>query len=190
MRRMRSLLREALIELVELRGFEALTVSEITERAMVSRATFYRHYQDKHDLVEQIFNEAMSPVLNTVGEWESDHPPTVLVAFFEHIAQYERLYRALLGTHGSLWFVTKMRAALVQLVAAHEHRRVAERQPGADWPAVTFSDTFVPALVSAMLVEAIRWWLERGRPYEPREMASRCARLVSACFKEVSTWPA
>ena len=54
------MLREALIELIEERGFDALTVGEITERAMVSRAAFYRNYQDKYDLVEQIFEEAMS----------------------------------------------------------------------------------------------------------------------------------
>ena len=41
-RRMQKLLREALIELIEERGFEALTIGELTERAMVSRAAFYR----------------------------------------------------------------------------------------------------------------------------------------------------
>ena len=59
LRRTRKLLREALIELIEERGFEALTIGEITERAMVSRAAFYRNYRDKYDLVEQIFEEAM-----------------------------------------------------------------------------------------------------------------------------------
>ncbi len=53
-RRTKILLREALIALIEERGFEALTIGEITERAMVSRAAFYRNYQDKYDLVEQL----------------------------------------------------------------------------------------------------------------------------------------
>src|SRR5215510_13011025 len=60
LRRTQKLLREALIELIEERGFDALTIGELTERAMVSRAAFYRNYQDKYDLVEQIFEEAMS----------------------------------------------------------------------------------------------------------------------------------
>jgi len=67
LRRTRKLLREALIELIEERGFEALTIGEITERAMVSRAAFYRNYRDKYDLVEQIFEEAMGALLNAVG---------------------------------------------------------------------------------------------------------------------------
>jgi AcrR family transcriptional regulator len=54
-KRTKILLREALIALIEERGFNTLTVGELTERAMVSRAAFYRSYQDKYDLVEQIF---------------------------------------------------------------------------------------------------------------------------------------
>src|ERR671933_298567 len=101
LRRTQKLLREVLVALIEERGFDALTVGEITERAMVSRAAFYRNYQDKYDLVEQIFAEAMNALLAAVGDLGRDHPPAVWVRFFEHIAQYERLYRALLGKQGS-----------------------------------------------------------------------------------------
>ena len=59
-RRTQKLLREALIDLIEERGFDALTIGELTSRAMISRAAFYRNYQDKYDLVEQIFEEAMN----------------------------------------------------------------------------------------------------------------------------------
>src|SRR2546429_6669830 len=93
-RRTQKLLREALIELIEERSFEALTIGELTERAMVSRAAFYRNYQDKYDLVEQIFEEAMSALLNSVGDLGREHPPEIWVRFFEHIAQYEQIGRA------------------------------------------------------------------------------------------------
>src|SRR5579863_8436947 len=103
-RRTQKLLREALIELIEEHSFEAITVGAIAARAMVSRAAFYRNYQDKYDLVEQIFDEAMRALLNAVGDLGTDHPSELWVAFFEHIAAYERLYRALLGQKGSPWF--------------------------------------------------------------------------------------
>src|SRR5207244_11868374 len=95
-RRTQKLLREALIELIEERGFEALTIGELTSRAMVSRAAFYRTYQDKYDLVEQIFEEAMSALLNAVGDLGREHPPAIRVTFFEPIGEYDRLYQALL----------------------------------------------------------------------------------------------
>ncbi len=185
-RRTKILLREALIELIEERGFEALTIGELTERAMVSRAAFYRNYQDKYDLVEQIFEEAMSALLNAVGELGREHPPEIWVRFFEHIAHYERLYRALLGRKGSPWFVRKMRASLADLVKESGH--LPHRPNASDRTIHTFSDEFVPDLVSTMFVEAITWWLEQGRSYTPREIATRSALLASALFKEASTW--
>jgi AcrR family transcriptional regulator len=188
LRRTQKLLREALIELIEERGFEALTVSEITERAMVSRAAFYRNYQDKYDLVEQIFDEAMSSLLNTVADLgqEHHHPPQVWVKFFEHIAEYERLYRALLGRKGSPWFVIRMRASLAELI--REHGRIPNEPNAANQLVTPFADEFVPDLVSTMFVEAITWWLEQGRPYTPNEIATRCAVLVTALFREASSW--
>jgi len=185
-RRTQKLLREALIELIEERGFEALTIGEITERAMVSRAAFYRNYQDKYDLVEQIFEEAMSALLSAVGDLGADHPTEVWVTFFEHIAHYERLYRALLGRKGSPWFVMKMRASLAGLIKERGH--LSHGPDASDLPLHAFSDEFVPDLVSTMFVEAITWWLEHGRPYTPKEIATRSALLASAVFKEASTW--
>ena len=185
-RRTQKLLREALIALIEERGFDALTIGELTSRAMVSRAAFYRNYQDKYDLVEQIFEEAMSALLNAVEDLGREHPVSIWVKFFEHIAQYERLYRALLGSKGSPWFVRKMRAALSDLVK--ERGRLPHGPDASARPAHTFSDEFVPDLVSAMFVEAITWWLEHARLYTPKEMATRAALLASALFKEASTW--
>lgn len=177
LRRTQKLLREALIELIEEHGFEALTVGEITERAMVSRAAFYRNYHDKYDLVEQIFAEATQTLFDAISEPGTAHPPRIWVTFFEHIAEYERLYRALLGRKGSPWFVQKMRASLMHLLKEYEHLSLYPE-----------SDDFVPNLVVTLFVEAVAWWLEQGRPYSTEEMALRCTLLVSAVFRETSTW--
>src|SRR5713101_5272651 len=184
-RRTKILLREALIELIEERGFEALTIGELTSRAMVSRAAFYRNYQDKYDLVEQIFEEAMSALLSAVGELGREHPPSIWVEFFEHIAEYERLYRALLGSKGSPWFVRKMRASLAGLVK--ERGRLPHGPDASSLPAHTFSDEFVPDLVSAMFVEAITWWLEHGALHAQRDRhesrpACLCTLQGSECL--------
>src|SRR5262245_61765048 len=171
LRRTQKLLRDALVDLIDERGFDAITIGELTDHAMVSRAAFYRNYQDKYDLVEQIFEEAMSALFAAVGDLGREHPAEIWVTFFEHIADYERLYRALLGRKGSPWFVWKMRAALVGLI--NERGQLPHGSNATDPPAHSFSDDFVPELVSALFVEAISWWLEQGRPYTPREIATR-----------------
>ncbi|MGZ3623788.1 MAG: TetR/AcrR family transcriptional regulator [Ktedonobacteraceae bacterium] len=191
-KRTKILLREALIALIEEQGFDALTVGELTKRAMVSRAAFYRNYRDKYDLVEQIFEEAMSTLWNAIGAFGREHPVDVWMRFFEQITQYDRLYRALLGKKGSPWFVLKMRARLAELIKEHgslEDPHDPSMSVHAPHQAHPFSDMFVPDLVATMIVEAITWWLEQGQPYTPKELATKTALLASAVFREASTWP-
>jgi len=49
--RTQQLLRAALLSLIEEKGFEALTLQEIIDRANVGRATFYAHFDRKEDLL-------------------------------------------------------------------------------------------------------------------------------------------
>ncbi|MBE2271761.1 MAG: TetR/AcrR family transcriptional regulator [Anaerolinea sp.] len=185
-RRTQKLLRDALVDLIEERGFEELTVGEITERAMISRAAFYRNYQDKYALVEQIFAEAMQALFNALAAPATEHPPELWVRFFEHIADYERLYRALLGRKGSPWFVQKMRVTLIDLLKQYQRLAAGHAAPKPDGS--TEGDDFVPTLLAAMLVEAITWWLEHQRPYAPDVIANRCVALATAIFTETGTW--
>ena len=77
--RSQRFIREALIDLIEERGFDALSVGEITARAMVSRATFYRHYRDKYDLVEQIYAEAMQALFGAIAVQQTVHSPQMIM---------------------------------------------------------------------------------------------------------------
>ncbi|MFI7061949.1 TetR/AcrR family transcriptional regulator [Kribbella sp. NPDC050124] len=182
-RRTRKLLREALIELIDERDFERLTVGEITERAMVSRAAFYRNYRDKYELVEQIFDEAMDAVLGTMAAGTADPPLDRWVAFFEHTAEYHRLYGALLGRRGSPWFANRMRATLAGMVS--EHLEVPDSARGSGRGA---TDALVPTVLAAMFVQAITWWLDQGRPVPPRVIATQTAKLAEAVINEANHW--
>jgi len=136
--------------------------------------------------VEKIFADALTALMEAVSDLGQQHPAEIWVQFFEHIARYDRLYRALLGRQGSPWFVWKMRASLADLVKRRGQLQ-HEPDPSAS-PTHTFSDELVPDLVSTLFVESITWWLEQARPYTPREMATRTSLLAAALFKEASTW--
>jgi AcrR family transcriptional regulator len=183
-RRTRKLLREALTELIAERGFERTTVSAITERALVSRAAFYRNYTDKYDLVEQIFQEAVGLLTATVPDERTARVEDRWTAFFQHFAEYHRIYGALLGDSGSQWFANRMRATLAELVAGHLPG-AAEAEPAGGPP----SAGYVPTLVSALFVQSIAWWLANGRPSSAREMADRFGRIATAVVDEVNRWP-
>ncbi len=51
-KRTRLLLEQAFMGLIQEKGFQAVTVQDIAERAGVNRATFYAHFADKYALLD------------------------------------------------------------------------------------------------------------------------------------------
>lgn len=117
--RTHKLIVEALIELTIQKGFSNVTVSDIAQYAGINRATFYRHYQDKFDLLAQ-YTQAVYELTN-VSETESlaneslsENLPLGLIRMFEHIRDNARFYRVMLSPNGDPAFVEKVRQYIEQ----------------------------------------------------------------------------
>src|SRR5262245_44661257 len=174
--RTRKLLKDALVELSAKRGFDAVTVGDIVERAKINRATFYRHYQDKYALVEEIFQEAierlrhdLKPPSESALSVALQDPPERLVKLFEHFAEHNNLYRTLLGGNGSSWFAAKMRDHFTEFL---EQREQLLSQHHANRPGI--EEIGMPrmvglALASNLLLSTITWWLETGKEYSSKQ---------------------
>lgn len=59
------LIKQAFRELVEEKGFEAVTVQDIADRADVNRGTFYAHFPDKYALLDLIIREKFRMLLES-----------------------------------------------------------------------------------------------------------------------------
>jgi AcrR family transcriptional regulator len=53
-RRTRQLLHTALRKIMQKKHFDEISVQDITDEATVNRATFYDHYTDKFDLLDNM----------------------------------------------------------------------------------------------------------------------------------------
>ncbi|MBV9790850.1 MAG: helix-turn-helix transcriptional regulator, partial [Chloroflexi bacterium] len=60
--RSRMLIQHALFELTVEQGFAAVTVRDIARRAQINRSTFYRHYLDKYDVLNQYLDQLQADV--------------------------------------------------------------------------------------------------------------------------------
>ncbi|MGC5772707.1 TetR/AcrR family transcriptional regulator [Paenibacillus pabuli] len=52
--RTRQLIRDSFRDLLQKKGFDAMTIKDIAQKATINRATFYAHYEDKYALLEEI----------------------------------------------------------------------------------------------------------------------------------------
>jgi AcrR family transcriptional regulator len=88
-RRTYKLLFEALISLLKERSFEKISVTDICERAMVHRTTFYKHFEDKYHLLrfgvkelQKDFNE------HSITSENYNNPRKYYLEIFRRVLQY------------------------------------------------------------------------------------------------------
>ena len=100
--RTRGVLGSALIELILEQGWEAVGVRELCARADIARSTFYLHFSNKEELLEDGFNS----LRDTIRSMASKHAlrETGRFGFVEGVADHifanRKLFLALMGGNG------------------------------------------------------------------------------------------
>jgi AcrR family transcriptional regulator len=172
-RRTRKLLTQALIEGTVEKGFAALTVRDITERAMVNRSTFYRHYLDKYDLLEQHLNEIYE-VLEEEGGIIGQDRHEGLIELLKQIQQFPDFYRVVLGAQADAFLSLRFRQQTQQRFLACFHQTFPEAASDPDIPPLDLSFTTVASAGCG----ALAWWLEQERPSTPEQFAHWLQQLI------------
>lgn len=179
-RRTRRRLREALVTLVLEKGYDNITIQEITERADMSRATFYLHFNNKDELLasslEAMFDELVDSVRDTIftGMRDPDDPSPPSLPAFRHVADYSNLYRALLGNHGVTSVISR---------TIHYLGRLTVKQCQLFLEAHDVEEPLIPVEINAQylagsLFALLVWWVENDLPHSPEEMAQMYHRMT------------
>lgn len=181
-RRTRKFLQTALMELTIQKGFDAVTVTDICERAMVNRATFYRHYMDKYDLLDRYMDDLYHLLDESPGKSGFDDgeiAPVGLVHMLEHLRRHADFYRAMLGPQGYPPFAERIRSYI--------EKRLRHSLPlSLDSSNLTRPpvDMMLRSVSSAGL-GAILWWLENNMPVSSGQMAIWAVQTSKVYLKSV-----
>lgn len=177
-RRTRKLLTQALIEGSVEKGFAALTVRDITERAMVNRSTFYRHYLDKYDLLEQHLNEIYEVLEEGGIIGEGCHEGSIdegIIELFKQIQQFPDFYRVVLGAQADAFLSQRFRQQTRQRFLAYFHQMFPEATSDSDTPPLDLKFT----TIASAGCSALGWWLEQERPSAPEQFVHWMRQLIS-----------
>ncbi len=177
-RRTRKLLQQAFLECTVEKGFAALTVRDITKHAMVNRSTFYRHYLDKYDLLEQLMNERYALLEDQEGRAEPNfyEAPSGLIALLTHVQQEASFYRVMLGTKGDPLFAQRFRQKTEKSMLLCFHEAFPERMGKPDAPPLDLQFH----LITSAGCGAVVWWLEQKPPCPPEQLANWLTQFIYA----------
>ncbi len=176
--RTRQLLSTALLKLIEERGYDSLTVNDITEQANVGRATFYLHYQDKEQLLveslEEMFSQledSIEPLSEAMGE---EHYSTATRLLFQHFGEHHRLYRVLLTEKGAAMVFPRLLEILSQIAEQIAEQDVISKSltVSVEPPQTRISTNLVAHYVAGAFLGSVVWWLNNNKPYSVEQMAT------------------
>ena len=172
-RRTHERLGRALVELIQEKPIDDVTVQEVLDRAAVGRSTFYLHFRDKNDLLMsqlEMALEHMSTVLIDRRE-ESDRVVAV-TEIFDHISGQNKIYRALVEACRLHDFF--------DLAQDYFARGIEQRLKGLKrLPKMPPRELRVRSYVLAgSLLSLLRWWIDRGAKESPAEMDKLFHRTV------------
>lgn len=180
--RSKQLLRKALLELIEEKGMDGVTVSDLTERAGVNRGTFYLHYRDTADMLEQLKTEIfegltkemdqLNPLeIGTYADKGKAYP--ALVRVLEYFAEHADFFQVILGPKGDLAFPMQVKEHMKNRLFNH----ILHNIPQTGGPPVP-RDYLVAFITSANLGIVLHWF-ETGRLLSPNEVALIMTRIIN-----------
>jgi len=172
-RRTHERLGSALIELIQEKPIDDVTVQEVLDRASVGRSTFYLHFRDKNDLLLselEKFLEMMSTALSIRKEESRRVVP--VAELFAHIGKQKKIYRALADS-GRL-------NDFFDLAQGYFSRGIEQRlRESKRLPKLPQRELAVRAFALAgSLLSLLRWWLNRGAKEPPGEMDELFHRIA------------
>jgi len=170
-----------MIALMNEKGFEHVTVRDITQRAEINRATFYRHYVDKYELLDTIVENRLAEFTAAISlpsdftfedlSLDPETPPSSFIRLFEHIAQHAVFYRLMLSDKGIPGFAGRMEQIIRK--SFYHRLQLAEH----DSHSVRTPMELVARYATSAHLGLMTYWLEAGMPYTPTYMALQLKRL-------------
>lgn len=172
-RKTRDALGDALVELMQEKAFDSITVQDVLDRAGVGRSTFYSHFRDKEDLqisdADEFF-EGLSMALSAHGDRSERVFP--VKEFFEHVSEARQFISALLASG-------KMQDNM-ELAERHFARGIEHRLNEISRAAILSPSerSLMAAANAGALISMLRWWMEKGMKEPAAEMDRLFHRMV------------
>lgn len=169
-RRTRHLLAEALIALTLEKGYEAVTIRDITERADIGYATFFRRYHDKDELLKDVMDVVLAELTQLLSPTHTDMNPVMVgTLLFRYVQERNAVIQVLLRSHALLDDV-------IGVATQNVLREHLWRPDGVVPPEI------VAYHIVTSSVSLIRWWLAHGMPYPPEEMGTIYHELITRSY--------
>src|SRR5699024_3197324 len=178
-RKSQAAIQQAILELIYEKDFEKITISDITNRADLNRGTFYLHFEDKYDMINQ-FEENFMKELESIMIKELHQIQNLndlissryssLVEMFDCFKNNHEILDIIFKTKGILSLQTRLNHFMDNVFTDNQLQR---KQVKADFPL----ELFQMILVSICLGIS-QYWLQGNGEFSSEELAQGMLNIM------------
>jgi len=172
-RKTKKLIQQSFIKILEKKPLESITIGEITKIAKINRGTFYLHFEDKYDLLEQMEQQLISDLGAHLDKLQSSYSPhhtfekqqeKLASTLFCFIGMHSPILKIFLSDHGRAGFHIRFRDAFSEKVRVN-----LEKIEGLGDKLNVPIEYFLSFITSAFL-GLIEQWVQNDLDKTPSEM--------------------
>ena len=190
-RKTRRVIRQCLTELLKTKRIQDITVREISEKADINRGTFYLHYRDIFDLMEQIENELLEELEDVLNHFKASdllsNPALVLTRVFQLVKENSDMVSILIGQNGDINFVNRLKdivreKCLKDWMELFRPGAGGGRQTSRSSQNTLLDDSAFEAYYSFTVtgcIGLVQYWLDSGLKETPEQLASLVEQIIS-----------
>lgn len=167
----------ALRELLSEKSFDEISVSELCDRAQTRRATFYKHFADKTELLAYMIQELQRAYNARIAtDTEQMDPVAGPVRIFRSLLDFleenQGMVRTILNSNGKTVVLGVLNEQLERDMKQH-FRTAAQAGaiPGQN-------PELLAVLYSGAVINCAQWWLTRGSRMTKEQVVDQFALLV------------
>lgn len=166
------LVRSAFTELVVEKPYDRILVQDILDRAGIGRTTFYAHYFDKEDVLNNIIEQELELLTHPIAHAARQQVMPSL-ELFEHVYHSEnQQFRELMRSRAGEFLWEALQAALYRAIEPALCTLCAEkRSPPIPLPVVS-------EYLTGAFLTLLKWWIAADMPYPPEQMESIFQQLT------------
>lgn len=175
----RQLLKDALITLILEKGFEAVTIQQILDKANVGRSTFYMHFESKYELLHSCFEEFNNlfgghepGAANYKRNSKDINDNDFILNLFILVERNHRLFKALLGNEGSASFTNPIHQYIWDYIYTNIKKLILDKKQN------QLKLEMLVNYITSALIGTVRWWVYKDMPYTAGDMDKYFKQLV------------
>ena len=173
-RRTKKLLKDTLATLLTEKSINDITVKELVDIADINRGTFYLHYKDIYDMLNQIENEMIADLEQITDKYPGSvlrgTPKPYIEEMFIYIKDNRHFCTMLLGSQGDMAFVEKLK----HMVEEKCFRSIMEACPKNELQNYRLFASYTVSGCIGLLQD----WIENGMKISPSKLAQVADDLI------------